>query len=190
MTTTIKWERGAAGQVAAHLISDDGGHALVHCMIPGGRPRFMARPDAQWDTSVVDAPACNTFAAFKRFVTERFADDKPVQGDNPWKEGGVVTFTLQVTVPAYAANPAFTRDDVIAHATEILSELEDHADSHATITFSKPYEVTRVTTRDGDDSEAGRANLASATILLAVAGVLATGAGQVIAHAANMLGRI
>lgn len=39
-------------------------------------------------------------------------------------------------------------------------------------------------------ADAGRANLASATILLAITGVLATGAGQVIAHAANMLGRI
>lgn len=75
MATTIKWERGVAGQVAAHLLSDDGGHCLVHCMIPGGKPRFMVKPDAQWDTSIVDAPACDTFAAFKRFVTERFADD-------------------------------------------------------------------------------------------------------------------
>lgn len=76
MATTIKWERGVAGQVAAHLLSDDGGHCLVHCMIPGGKPRFMLRPDAQMDTSIVGAPSCDTYKAFQRFVTERFGDDQ------------------------------------------------------------------------------------------------------------------
>lgn len=75
MATTIKWERGVAGQVAAHLLSDDGGHCLVHCMIPGGTPRFMLNPRADFDTSIVDAPSCDTFAAFKTFVTGRFGDD-------------------------------------------------------------------------------------------------------------------
>lgn len=75
MATRIRWERGVAGQVAAHLISDDGGHALVHCMIPGGTPRFLPRLDSRWDTSIVGAPSCDTFAAFKAFVTERFGDD-------------------------------------------------------------------------------------------------------------------
>lgn len=75
MATTIKWERGVAGQVAAHLLSDDGGHCLVHCMVPGGRPRFMLRPDAMEDMGIVDAPSCDTFADFKRFVSERFGDE-------------------------------------------------------------------------------------------------------------------
>ena len=73
--TTIKWERGVAGQVAAHLLSDDGGHCLVHCMTPGGKPRFMLRPDAMVDTSIVNAPACDTFAEFRAFVTERFGGE-------------------------------------------------------------------------------------------------------------------
>lgn len=76
MATRIRWERGVAGQVAAHLLSDDGGHALVHCMIPGGRPRFIPRIDAAGDTGIVGAPACDTFAQFKAFVAERFGDDQ------------------------------------------------------------------------------------------------------------------
>lgn len=75
MATRIRWERGVAGQVAAHLLSDDGGHCLVHCMVPGGKPRFMLSVDSRQDTSIVNAPSCDTFAAFKRFVTERFGDD-------------------------------------------------------------------------------------------------------------------
>lgn len=78
MATTIKWKRGVAGQVAAHLLSDDGGHCLVHCMLPGGKPRFMLRHDAMMDTSIVDAPSCDTYKAFQTFVISRFGDDAEV----------------------------------------------------------------------------------------------------------------
>ena len=62
-------------------------------------------------------------------------------------DGGWVTFKVLVTVPGLAANPDFTRDDVIAHAEAHLGELEDYADSNYLITFSKPYEIVEVEQR-------------------------------------------
>lgn len=59
-------------------------------------------------------------------------------------DGGWVTFQLLVTVPGLAANPKFTRDDVIAHAESILSDLEDYGQSQMLISFSHPYEVVSV----------------------------------------------
>lgn len=76
MATRIRFERGVAGQVAAHLLSDDGGHCLVWCMTPGGTPMFQLSPDSRHASRVVDAPACDSFAQFKAFVTERFGDDQ------------------------------------------------------------------------------------------------------------------
>lgn len=67
--------------------------------------------------------------------------------NNEWADGGWVTFTLQVTVPGLAANPEFTRDDVVAHATSILSDLGDYAQSEYAITIAAPYEVASVEAR-------------------------------------------
>lgn len=62
-------------------------------------------------------------------------------------DGGWVTFQLLVTVPGLAANPEFTRDDVIGHATEILGDLADYADSEFMIEIAAPFEIVDVKAR-------------------------------------------
>jgi hypothetical protein len=120
MATKIRWERGVAGQVAAHLLSDDGGHALVHCMIPGGRPRFLPRLDSRWDTEVVGAPSCDSFAAFKRFVTERFGDDAGEAG----RESGRATYLSTAILLAVALVMLAMVGNVVA---DLLPALETAA---------------------------------------------------------------
>lgn len=74
MATRFREERGP-GMSAVHLLSDDGGHCLVYCAIPGGRPRFMLRPDSQHDCAVDGAPAMESHRDFVKFVKMRWADD-------------------------------------------------------------------------------------------------------------------
>ena len=69
MATKIRFERNPM-MALAHL---PGSTAQVYCALPGGTPRFTF--GAPYDYTVDNAPACDTFADFKAFVSERFADE-------------------------------------------------------------------------------------------------------------------
>lgn len=73
--TTIRYERNAM-MSAAHLAHDDGGRAYVFCAIPGGRPFFSFDAEGRNNTSIVNAPQCETHRDFVKFVNERFGDDQ------------------------------------------------------------------------------------------------------------------
>lgn len=61
-----------------------------------------------------------------------------------YADGGTVTLSLTVNVAVSAANPEFTRDDVIAHAVETLGAVGEYAHSHHNVTFltAETMEVT------------------------------------------------
>ena len=74
MSTKIRFGRNPL-QAVAHLTdSDDDGRAFVFCGLPGGRPFFTFDLRSPFASAVANAPQCDTFAEFKRFVTERFGD--------------------------------------------------------------------------------------------------------------------
>jgi hypothetical protein len=75
MPTSFRWEHNAM-MAACTLTADDGSAAFVFCGLPGGTPQFQMDPSSTIATTVVNAPQCETFADFKRFVTERFGDDQ------------------------------------------------------------------------------------------------------------------
>ncbi len=73
MATKIRFERNPMMGLA-HLLDEDSGfdRGQVYCSLPGGRPRFTF--GAPFTSTVANAPQCDTFAEFKRFVSERFGD--------------------------------------------------------------------------------------------------------------------
>lgn len=65
MTTTFRHNEAMATAVL------DGGY-LIFCALPGGRPMLVAPNCPDRAVSITDAPTCDSSAAFRSFVTDRF----------------------------------------------------------------------------------------------------------------------
>lgn len=67
--------------------------------------------------------------------------------ENIWTDGGTVTLALRVTITIPAANPVFTRDDVIAHAIDEIGDAIKEPLAYIGADLAYPFDVESVVPR-------------------------------------------